>query len=258
MISQLSNDDLLKLRKIQKELLNEFVSICKELKLDYWLDYGTLLGAHRHKSFIPWDDDIDIGMPIGDLEIFKHHAPKLLNKRFELDLKTGRKIHSTYVKLRHKNSRFYDQLSSSTNEVGGIYIDIFPYTKSPPRNFIFSFLIWVLLTSHFLKYERQGDYNTKEFIKFKILSIFEPIAKPLYLMFSNNHWIALPPIDNGTCKIFKYDEVYPLSQIEFDGVWYNAPASISTYLKIHYGADYMTLPPVEKRTFHAHKIEIYD
>ena len=59
------------LRIIQKanvELLNIFHSICEEKNLQYWIDFGTLLGAVRHKGFIPWDDDIDLGMPRDDYE----------------------------------------------------------------------------------------------------------------------------------------------------------------------------------------------
>ena len=62
------------LRKAQLasvDVLNEFDRVCRENGLVYWLDFGTLLGAVRHKGFIPWDDDIDVSMPLADWQKFK-------------------------------------------------------------------------------------------------------------------------------------------------------------------------------------------
>ena len=57
---------LRKAQLIMLDMLIEFDAICKKNQLQYWLDSGSLLGAVRHQGFIPWDDDIDISMPIED------------------------------------------------------------------------------------------------------------------------------------------------------------------------------------------------
>ena len=68
----------------QLSILEEIDSICRKHKIEYWLDGGTLLGAVRHKGFIPWDDDIDIAMRKKDMERFINIAPSELSKNLTL------------------------------------------------------------------------------------------------------------------------------------------------------------------------------
>lgn len=58
------------LQRIEFQMLEQFVAICEKLNLRYYLPGGTLIGAVRHHGFIPWDDDIDVGMPRNDYEFF--------------------------------------------------------------------------------------------------------------------------------------------------------------------------------------------
>ena len=69
-MSVLNNETLKKIQQIETDMLKDFISVCKELKLNYFLLGGTMLGAVRHQGFIPWDDDIDIGMLRKDYETF--------------------------------------------------------------------------------------------------------------------------------------------------------------------------------------------
>ena len=139
------------LRKCQlKELdiLEVVDGICKKYGIEYWLDGGTLLGAVRHKGFIPWDDDIDIAMTLDGLHQFCKVAPAELPQHLFLQTpETDPKLKEPIVKIRDLNSLYIE--SSDTFNVDyekGIFIDIFPFVGGPigPNLFSFSVLFIIL------------------------------------------------------------------------------------------------------------------
>ena len=69
---------------VQLEVLHQIDIICKRHNISYWADYGTLLGAVRHKGYIPWDDDIDIGMLRADYMRFISYAKTELPEGYDI------------------------------------------------------------------------------------------------------------------------------------------------------------------------------
>lgn len=99
----MENDYLRNLHSTMIEILDEFDRICNKHNLTYFLIGGTLLGAVRHKGFIPWDDDMDLAMPREDYEKFINVYYKELNDKYYLDNFNNNKLYYlNFSKIRKK------------------------------------------------------------------------------------------------------------------------------------------------------------
>ena len=125
----------LKMKKIWNVELNnlvEFQRICKKLGLTYYAIGGTLLGAIRHKGFIPWDDDIDLGMPRKDYQTFLELAPNELEPPYFLQsYKSERCFSSDMARIRNSNTTGFTYWQGLNKTNKGIFIDIFPIDHEP-------------------------------------------------------------------------------------------------------------------------------
>lgn len=123
-----------KLHKKLLEVMDVFHAFCKEQGLTYYMLGGTMLGAYRHQGFIPWDDDIDIGMPRADYEkllALKEQCPEgygIRNHRFE----TG--IPYAFTHFEDVNTTYIEQRRSKDTYTGGVYLEIFPLDSAPEQN----------------------------------------------------------------------------------------------------------------------------
>ena len=113
-------------RLAQIYMLDILDEICKKYNITYWLSSGTLLGAIRHDGFIPWDDDIDVGMPKPDYNKFLKIAPRVLPKNIILQTPEAYPgAFEAFAKLRDRSS-FYCECETRVRIPCGIFIDIFP------------------------------------------------------------------------------------------------------------------------------------
>jgi len=120
------------IHKIQFEMALEVKRICQNHNIEYFLIAGTLLGAVRHKGFIPWDDDLDIGMLRIDYNKFISLAPIEMDKKYVLqtwDTDPGFALPS--AKLRKSGTKYIERNSQKANIHNGIFIDIFPFDNAP-------------------------------------------------------------------------------------------------------------------------------
>ena len=121
-------DNLRKLQLCEYEILKAVVEVCDRHQLKYWLMCGTLLGAVRHKGFIPWDDDVDICMELKDLLRFVKFAKKELPSRYFVQTpKTERRGKWLFCKVRKEGTLCLQKGEDKTEDFHqGIWIDIFP------------------------------------------------------------------------------------------------------------------------------------
>ncbi|MEZ4195104.1 MAG: LicD family protein [Candidatus Paceibacterota bacterium] len=244
----IKTEDIAELRKIQLRILNELDRICKKNNLVYWLDYGTLLGAVRNGKFIPWDDDIDVSMPMKDYREFLKIAEAELPKDIFLQTpKTDSAFKQYFTKLRDCHSTFIETHEErGTKYHQGIFIDIFPSVEYPKMPRLFQkVLMFTTVRSRY-----KAVVNRKNiFINFIIYGI----CKFIWLLLSplKKYGYGMTPEDNGYMFSVPLQYLYPIVDVEFEGKMYPAPNNYHEHLATIYGKSYMTPPPETNRVPHA-------
>lgn len=246
-----SENNKIECRKIQLKLLDALKEVCDKNGLVYWIDFGTLLGAVRYRGFIPWDDDIDVSMPMEDYKKFLIVAEKELPQDIFLQTpKTDKEYKQCYAKLRDCYSTFLEDHEPDNHDFHrGIYIDIFPsviYPKMP--RFIKKVLLYFTVKSR----DKAVVFRKNVLLNYFIYGV----CKLVWLAFSplKSDFSGRVPEDNGYYEAIPQKVLYPIKEIEFEGKMYSCPNNVPKYLSLMYGDDYMTPPPVENRIPHARVI----
>ncbi len=249
---------LRKAQLIMLDMLIEFDAICTKHQLRYWLDSGTLLGAVRHKGFIPWDDDIDLSMPVEDYHKFLSLAQsELSNEVFLQTSITDVNFKFDYIKLRSNKARIieFHEKDKSVQYHQGVFVDIFP-----------------MLAIENSEANQQLYVSTLKKIRdVSAVSLHTPDGKndplkraALVASLKQKHqgWggKGSKVIYSGempdVAAWFDIEKVFPLTVIEFEGLSFPAPNNPGHYLDAIYDFDYRQLPPINKRITHAHSIDI--
>ncbi len=269
----LTSDEAILLREIQLDILNQVVNICQKNDIQFFLIGGTCLGAVRHKGFIPWDDDIDIGMVRDDYEKFARLAQsELPDYMFYQDYKTDNEYPYLFAKIRNSNTLFLQGVIKKLDINHGVYIDIFPIDGAPTKKGKIKRHFRKIIFYNYIHQSASLNFNKGNIVKksliimLRIMRIFigkKRCARKVEKTLSKFKVDSCENIGNliGTAKykeLFNKNVFYnglEKKQMLFEGQLYNVPCDTDTYLRGLYG-DYMKLPSVEKRVSHHNVIEI--
>lgn len=230
------------LRKIQLANLKialVFKQLCEENGLKYWLDYGNALGAVRHNGYIPWDDDIDLGMMRDDydkfIELFKDGIPN--HPELHLIYSNNGK-NRCFIKVAHKY-------------LTNIAIDIFPFDyyyknatleeKDKVTKTIQNYMKWNMFLFILLQpiYVNIPSLMVKRALKIRdkvILKGNKPnLNEKPSIVYGVDYPHEVEPL------LYDYETIFPLGKIEYEGFELSCPNKIKDYIAQIYG-DYMAFP----------------
>ena len=269
----ISNKDLRKAQLLMLKILKEVHKICEENNIKYFLSDGTLIGAIRHQGFIPWDDDLDIGMLREDYEKFCKIAPQILSENFILqNFQTDKGYGLQFGKVILKNTVWIEQVAKNTNrQWSGIYIDIFPYDNITENkkmqkliNRLYIFIQGLILIK--FKYINISNYESMaKKLKYVLKKIYLcTISKKLLIYIRDS--ICKRYLNKSKSLVTKYGGNFyknqnpynfykDLTLQNFEDTSFYIPKNYDKILKNLYG-NYMEIPPIEKQRQHG--IEYFD
>lgn len=271
-------DNLRKLQLKELEILKEFIRICEENNFKYYVLGGTFLGAVRHQGFIPWDDDIDVALPREDYERFINIAQKQENEHYGITnkkiMKGKRDYYYFYCKFIDKQVNVVEKQfqEESTNAwIDVMAIDDFPNGKI--KKFILEKkMLWYRLCMGLYNIQFVRKKENRPFIEKVIIKIGKKIDVGSFI----NPEKVLKDISNSFNKVDKKQSKeagtifgsYGMKELvkkeywgngkkyKFEDIYVIGPEKAKEYLTHIYGADFMEIPPIEKRaTYHIKMIE---
>ncbi|MGE5583280.1 MAG: LicD family protein [Bacillota bacterium] len=270
---------------VMLRMLRQVDRICRENNISYWLDSGTLLGAVRHRGFIPWDDDVDICMLRDDYEKFLKIAPPILPQdMFLQNYRTDKFFRDNFTKIRDNNSLLIseEELEEPILFHQGIFIDIFPMDKLSTHKWVRYFWRRILIRriytccSFIIKHRQRSIrkpffYNLGRNIRViltktlfdkctfpnkKVAAFIEGKLRRFSTIQSENKGRFVLGYGYSTVftETYSYDVIFPLRELTFEGVQFYVPNDYDQYLRNLYGDTYMQLPKEENRRQHAVRI----
>ena len=268
--------DIEKLHEIDLVILKAVVNICNDYNLKYYMLGGTMLGAVRHKGFIPWDDDIDLGMPRDDYEKFLELAPKHLPEYLQVvNYRNNKDYHYYITRIIHTETKVIEERIGNELKYTHASIDIFPIDGTP-NNFLARKFYYFRVMYHralmSLCYKDSIDRSRprskieKIFLWFMLKLPIEKLTTPYKQKCKIDKLLRKHKIDKSKyigniMGAYRTREIVPKDYYgegklyDFEGLKLRGVDKYDEYLSYTYG-NYMELPPEDKQKTHFKIVEI--
>lgn len=254
-------------KKIELDILDFIDSFCKEHGINYCINYGTLIGAIRHKGFIPWDDDIDLSMTRENYEKFIQLFSEKQSRYKLLSLETDGQYFNNFIKIVDSTTKIIDTRNTKTYD-SGVFIDIFPmdtFNDTKVVDICYKLESFKLLSFSKHKNIVYGDSKLKDLIRTLFWLLLRPVSPRFFAnqiekqiqkyRVKDGKYIAFIPSKFKEKEVFTKETFEDLIEVPFEHRTLSAPKQYDVILKQYYG-DYMTLPPKEKQIY-IHEFEAY-
>ncbi len=214
------------------EIYKVFDAICQKHNLVHYVAFGTLLGAMRHKGFIPWDDDFDVMMPREDYDAFMNIKSELPEYLKWVSIETDSEHGLLFAKIIDKREEVVSNIKKDTGcrLQQGVFLDIFPMDGLPHNTIAFQ--LWRIKRSFLRRY--RSKYELQKWCK----------SRP----YSKSRFVGVANSGSSKMKKIVYDKLYfgTPKRISFENIMVNIPENADAILTIIYG-DWRTLPPENER-----------
>ena len=260
-------DTLRRLQEAELEVLLAIDAVCREAGISYFLDGGTCLGAVRHGGFIPWDDDVDVGMAYDEYLRFVEVAPTLLPAGYSLHSSLDTPGYAPlWVKVFKDGTRFIDRDAAEAGLLQGIFVDVFPYRQLSRRARVARRQIrWGTICQRvsFLRHTAHPKIPKGTPLRPVAVAgcvaahavLSRVVSQQAIVRRFEKVWNVPDPGDRwvDACYPWRdacaYETIFPLGTIEFEGRVFPAPRDPDRFLTDLYG-DYHQLPPEDERYTH--------
>lgn len=269
-----SDEQRLKLQSTLIEMYQDIQNVCKENALTPFLVGGSALGAIRHHGFIPWDDDLDIGLVRKEYEQFLTNFEIAFSDKYVVNSAGHSKNAKTrFTKINKKGTICREIASPQDDSINGIFVDVFPIDNVPDNMLVRKIKGGICNIEEFIStqvyYHDNMDESTEKYLQ-RMGKTNYYIRKCVGKLFSyrkSSSWfkkidrdIQFKPENSQDCtiavgrkhyfgEIFSRDILFPARYVPFETIEAPVFHDVEAYLSNLYG-DYMKIPPMEKREKH--------